>query len=89
MKVGDIIKGHYNELVNNEEELHKQRMKICKECALFKMTELGPICNSGLYLNVQTNVAQIKKEDGLKKGCGCRLNAKTRLVDAKCPTGKW
>lgn len=89
MGIKDIIQGHYNELMNNEEDLFKKRMKICTECALYKRTDIGPVCNAALYLNVETNIAQLKRQEGLVKGCGCRLNAKTRLVDAKCPANKW
>lgn len=89
MDIKGIIKGHYNELMNNEEELSKARMKICKECPLFKQSEIGALCNSALYLDVETNTATSYKKEGTYKGCGCRLNAKTRATDAECPALKW
>ena len=29
--VGQIIQGHYNEIVNKENDLYNTRIKICKE----------------------------------------------------------
>lgn len=84
----DIIDGHVNEMFNANEELYEKRMKICKECPLYKLTPIGPICNPKLYINKSNEVSAYKKE-GFVKGCGCRLNAKTRLFHGKCIISKW
>ena len=47
----DIIDGHVNEMFNANEGLYEERMKICKECPLYKETPVGPICNPKLYIN--------------------------------------
>lgn len=88
MGVGDIVKGHVNELLNRNEDISKVRMDICRKCPLFK-NELGGICNPKLYLNVETGDVSTKKMDGYVNGCGCRLAAKTRLSRSQCPNGKW
>lgn len=46
-------------------------------------------CSSKLWLNPETNDVSIEKKDGYIKGCGCRINAKIRVADEKCPAGKW
>lgn len=89
MSIKQIITGHINEVLNKNEPLHIQRMEICKTCPLYKQTQLGPSCNPTLYLNVEENIAYPTPEVGRIRGCGCRLNAKTRLDDAHCPASKW
>lgn len=89
MSIKQIIQGHVNEALGKNDTLAEQRMSICKACPLYKMSSFGPICNPALYLNPTTNVASERKEEGMYKGCGCRLNAKTRLEDAHCPANKW
>lgn len=84
-----IVAGHFNELFNREDVLSQQRMNICKACPLYKVGPLGPICNPELYLNPITNETNHVGGEGMKKGCACRLNAKTRLEDAHCPNNKW
>jgi hypothetical protein len=86
----DIIKGHFNELFNEEEELSNKRIAICKKCALYKQDLfLKEICNSKLYLNPKTNDTSLTPKEGYYRGCGCRIQAKSRLIGAKCPLSKW
>jgi len=89
MSMKDIIKGHINEVLNKEGDLATARLSICKDCPLMKMKVYGAVCDSTTYLNPTTNETSYQKKDGFLKGCGCRLEAKTRLPDAKCPVGKW
>lgn len=84
-----IAQGHYNELLNKEEELSKKRMQICEKCPLFLNTMFGMICDSKRYLNPKTNEISYVPKEGFTKGCSCRVNQKTRVIDAKCPQGKW
>lgn len=84
-----IIKGHLKEAFNMEDKLYRERIKICKECPLYKESNIGPICNPNLYLNAETGEYRYAPKEGFTKGCGCRLNAKTRLEDGHCPSGKW
>lgn len=87
--IKNIIKGHINEALNNEEELYNERISICKDCPLYKDTPLGPVCNSSLYMNPINEDVSYSEQPGYTKGCGCRLNAKTRSLESKCPLGKW
>lgn len=89
MNVKDIIKGHFKEMLNDEQALSDSRLAICKQCPLLKETAIGLICNSALFLNVETGEVREDEHEGFHRGCGCRLNAKSRLPDAKCPLDKW
>lgn len=88
MNVGMIVQGHVNELLGLNKDISQERMKICKVCPLF-LNSMGGICNPRLYLNPQTGDVSTKYKDGYGKGCGCRLQAKTKLPNAHCPNGKW
>lgn len=88
MEVKNIIHGHINELFNLNNEISKKRLNICYRCPLYS-PKLGGICNNKLWLNVNTGDVSIIKKDGYVKGCGCRTLAKTRLLEATCPAGKW
>ena len=86
--VGDIVKGHANELLGLNKNYVEMRLNICKKCPIYS-TKLGGICNDRLWLNPETNDISMKERDGYVRGCGCRLPAKTTLPDAKCVAGKW
>ena len=88
MGIGQIVKGHVNELLDLNKNMYQVRMNICRKCPLF-LNELGGICNSRLYLDPNTEDVSTIKMDGYVKGCGCRLSAKTRLSGSKCPANKW
>lgn len=88
MNVVDIVTGHTKELLNLGEDLSKNRLKICCSCPLYS-NKLGGICNSKLWLNVNTGDVSTTAKLGYVRGCSCRLNAKTRLANATCPAGKW
>lgn len=88
MEIGHIIKGHINEALNLNKDISKSRMQICLSCPLYSPI-LGGICNSKLWLDPLTGEVSTNKKDGYVNGCECRLSAKTRLTDAKCPANKW
>lgn len=88
MNMLDIVHGHVNELLNLKEDLSKNRLQICHRCPLYS-NRLGGLCNSRLWLNVNTGDVSTTHKEGYIAGCGCRVNAKTRLPNAKCPVGKW
>ena len=72
-----IIDGHVKEALGMNQDISENRMKICRECPLYKQTAMGPVCNSKLWLDTVTGEG------------GCRLTAKTRLSYTHCPVGKW
>lgn len=43
------------------------------------------MCNSRLWLNVETGDVSTNARPGYQNGCGCLLRNKTRLVNAHCP----
>ena len=86
----NILDGRANEAVGNTDGLYEERMKICKECGLYKETMMGPVCNAKLYISTEdkTTISNIPKI-GFKKGCGCMLDRKAKLKFAKCIVEKW
>ena len=88
MEVKNIIQGHINEVFNINEDISKNRLKICYRYPLYS-NKLGGICNSRLWLNRNTGDVSVIMKPGYIKGCGCRLRSKTRLPNAKCPVDKW
>ena len=88
MEIGNIVKGHVNELLNLNGDISEQRMQICRKCPLFVDVLRGQ-CNPRLYLNPETGEVSNKFRQGFYKECGCRLQAKTRLPGASCPATKW
>lgn len=84
----NIIKGHINEILNINQDISQKRLSICYKCPIYSK-KFGGICNSKLYLNPATNDISTTYKENYTKGCGCRLKAKTRLVNEKCPAGKW
>ena len=90
MSLTQIIDGHIKELLNQEQALYEERIKICRECKLHtKDNVLGDICDRNKWLNLGTKHLSLTKIDGYINGCGCRLQAKARLPEATCPIKKW
>lgn len=88
MEIGNIIKGTANGILGINKEISQKRLQICYSCPLYSK-KLGGICNNKLYLNILTGEISTEKKEGFKNGCGCKLIARTRMVNAKCPLGKW
>lgn len=84
----DIVSGHVNELLGLNKDISQERMKICKTCPLYKPS-FGGVCNHSLWLNPQTLDISDRAKPGYIRGCGCRLNSKTRLPYASCPAHRW
>ena len=90
MGLGAILDGHVNEALGTNQSMSEKRMTICKQCPLFKMKSvIGAVCDSKTWYNPETGEISNQRKIGFKHGCGCRLNAKTRLSYAVCPLGKW
>lgn len=88
MQIGQIVKGHVNEALGLNNDISQQRLQVCYRCPLYT-SRLGGICNDRLWLDPITGDVSVTKKEGYKKGCGCRLLAKTRLSAAQCPVNKW
>lgn len=90
MEINDIASGFYNKLLDKNKSLQKERISICKTCKLYKLDDIfGEMCNKKLYLNPETNEVSKKHKKGFYNGCGCILDAKTRVENSKCPINKW
>lgn len=88
LPIAQIIEGHAKEALGLDTDISEARLKICHRCPLFS-NALGGMCNSRLWLNVETGDVSTNARPGYQNGCGCRLNAKTRLINAHCPVNKW
>lgn len=88
VNIKDIIDGHVKEFCQINDEISKNRMKICYKCPLYSKS-LGGLCNSNLWLDPKTNDVSTEPKKGYIRGCSCRLQAKTRLPNAICVAGKW
>jgi hypothetical protein len=87
--MNQIIEGTINNLFNKQESLFNKRIKICEKCKLYiDHPTFGPLCNNRLFINPITDEISNTKKEGFKKGCGCILRSKTRVVNAKCPINK-
>lgn len=88
LEIKNIVHGFINDVFNINEDISKNRLNICYRCPLYS-TKFGGICNSKLWLNVNTGDVSTTEKPGYKTGCGCKLSAKTRVPNAKCPVEKW
>lgn len=90
MSIHQIIQGTIFNLLNKEEELYLERMKVCSKCKLLKVDKIfGETCNSTMYLNPKTNELSPIPRPGFIHGCGCVLGSKNRVKEAECPLKKW
>lgn len=88
MEIGNIVTGHVNEVLGLNKNLREERLKICVKCPLYS-PRWGGQCNNRLWYNKETGDVSTRFKEGYVKGCGCRLRAKTTILDEKCPAGKW
>ena len=49
MEIGNIVKGHLNEVLGLSKDLKEERLKICYMCPLYS-SKFGGLCNNKLYL---------------------------------------
>jgi hypothetical protein len=63
MEVGQIIKGHVNEVLGLNKDISEQRLKVCYSCPLYS-SKFGGMCNNKLWLNPNTGDVSIYPEDG-------------------------
>jgi len=87
-QVGDIVEGHIKELVRQENDLANKRLAICRKCPLYS-DSLGGKCDNRKCFNTVENKLVNFPGKNVICGCGCRLQAKTRLANSKCVLGKW
>lgn len=88
VNVRQVVKGHVNEILGREQLLSEDRMKICKACPLFS-DSFGGLCDSKKCWNTSENKLVYGPGEKIICGCGCRLEAKTRLKRSHCVLNKW
>jgi hypothetical protein len=86
--IGQILEGHFNNLLDKAGALPDDTKKLSEirfaDCLLCEHTphpgkpgQNGPGLLSEKYCNKS------------KGGCGCDMTAKTKVIKAKCPIGRW
>lgn len=87
-----ILSGHINELKSvlnlgsdEQEVIFHFRKEICDSCLL----KTNNYCDSKKWIHPVTLELKNRKTEGYIRGCGCRLSAKQRAYNAKCPAGFW
>ena len=86
MSVFDMLEEPDREITDYSDE----RMKICRECPLYKKTAAFEVCNSELYISeTDKQTVSDKPKTGFRRGCGCVLTKKVARPDARCIVGKW
>lgn len=68
--------------------MEKKRLQICYACPLYSIKN-GGICDSKIWINVNTGEVSKEKKDGYENGCGCKLKYKVNNPNSICPIGKW
>lgn len=89
MAITNILNGHINELLGDNENLSKKRLSICKLCPLYTEKWYGAICDNNKWMNLETKEISKTPVEGWVNGCMCRLEAKTRDKHSKCKINKW
>jgi hypothetical protein len=91
-KSNEIVDGHFNELrskvglANDVEELiFSTREKICNQCPL----KNGNSCDTQRWINPKTLEVATAPKDDFIRGCGCRLSAKQKSKQSRCPANFW
>lgn len=87
-QIGQIVEGHIKEITKQENDLYNERIKICKQCPLYS-ERLGGVCDAKKCLDETKNQMVSYPGKNITCGCGCRLQAKARLISAKCVLNKW
>ena len=64
-------------------------MAVCEKCPLLIIKWYGRVCNDKLWINQNTGETSLENKQDYIRGCGCRLDAKTRDLNSKCPMNKW
>lgn len=68
----------------------EERLKICDKCPLCRKDPTwGPTCDSSKYMNKDTGEVSRIPRAGWVRGCGCKLNWRTKSPTARCIAGKW
>lgn len=73
-----------------DKSFSEERMNICKQCPIFKEHPVYEgICDSSKYISKDGTRWSYFKRDGYVKGCGCKLNSKTRNINNHCIINLW
>ena len=91
-KRNEIVDGHLNELRSkvglaneNEALIFSMREKICNACPL----KNGNNCDTQKWINPHTMEVSNTPIGGFIRGCGCRLSAKQKSKQSRCPADFW
>ena len=88
MGITNIVNGHLNELLGNNEEIAKARIRICKKCPIMKDSFMGYVCSSKLWLNPKTGDISTERKDGYNAGVDLMLKLEILSLHVQHVNGK-
>ena len=74
----NYVKDQFNTLDPEVKDISQRRLKLCDSCHM----RTGHACDPS-----KTGIHVLTGEE--VRGCGCHIAAKSMVLDAKCPMGKW
>lgn len=80
MGITNIVNGHLNELLGNNEEIAKARIRICKKCPIMKDSFMGYVCSSKLWLNPKQEIYQQNVKMVINVDAGVDLMLKLEIL---------
>lgn len=80
MGITNIVNGHLNELLGNNEEIAKARIRICKKCPIMKDSFMGYVCSSKLWLNLKQEIYQQNVKMVINVDAGVDLMLKLEIL---------
>ena len=90
--IPQVIEGHVNEVKEilhltseRKKEIHAYRENICNTCPIRSNNS----CDFKKWINPITKEVAFGERKGFVRGCGCRLSAKQKAFNARCPAGFW
>lgn len=87
-----IISGHYNEVIDffkltadDKKIIFFFRENICNLCPV----KSNNFCDKDKWIHPESRKIRYSFKKNYIRGCGCRLTAKQKANNAKCPAGFW
>jgi hypothetical protein len=89
--VGQIIEGHFNKMLDKVGMLPDDTKKLGEirfaDCLLCEFTPHPAFAKA--TAGEPTQMGPGLRDKKYCKSCGCDMEAKTKVLEAKCPIGRW
>ncbi len=91
IQVGQIIEGHFNKMLDKVGMLPDDTKKLSEirfaDCLLCDLTPIPS--EAHLPKPMHKQVGPGLRDKKYCNSCGCDMEAKTKVIEAKCPIGRW